>query len=146
MQPTHATSDMAWAEARVGPVRLVGAYAWKSVLNAGAPLAFGSDFPVEEVSPLLGLYAARTRQDAEGKPEGGWRPGERLSGEEALEAFTKGAAYAAFAENERGALKPGMDADFTVLSVDPVEAPAKDLLTAKVLLTVVGGRPVYQRE
>jgi predicted amidohydrolase YtcJ len=145
MQPTHATSDMGWVEARVGPRRLLGAYAWKSVLQVGAPLAFGSDFPVEDPSPLLGLYAARTRQDADGKPAQGWRPGERVTGEEALRAFTTGAAYAAFAEDARGRLSPGMDADFTVLSVDPVEAPAKELLTAKVLLTVVGGRPVYQR-
>ncbi|MHB8873771.1 MAG: amidohydrolase [Myxococcaceae bacterium] len=143
MQPTHATSDMSWAEARLGPDRLQGAYAWKSVLDSGAALAFGSDFPVEEVSPLLGLYAARTRQDAQGLPEGGWRPAERLTGEQALKAFTTGAAYAAFAEGERGVLRPGMDADFTVLSADPVDAPAKELLGAKVLLTVVAGRPVF---
>ncbi len=142
MQPTHATSDMPWAEARVGKERLKGAYAWKSFLKAGAHLAFGSDFPVEDPRPLLGLYAARTRQDADGKPEGGWLPEERLSGEEALAAFTTGAAYAAFAENERGRLSPGMAADFVALSTDPVSDDPKQLLTAKVLLTVVAGQQV----
>ncbi len=144
MQPTHATSDMPWAVERLGPGRLAGAYAWKSLLDAGAPLAFGSDFPVEDVSPLLGLYAARTRQDVSGKPEGGWRAGEKLSGEDALRGFTTGAAFAAFEESELGTLKPGMDADFTVLSVDPVEVPPTELLSAKVLMTVVGGRVVFR--
>jgi hypothetical protein len=144
MQPTHATSDMPWAEARVGPERIQGAYAWRALKEAGAPLAFGSDFPVERPDVLLGLYAARTRQDAEGQPPGGWLPTQRLSGEEALEGFTVGAAHAAFAENERGRLKPGMDADFVAFSVDPVEAPAAELLDARVKLTVVAGAEVYQ--
>ncbi|MFL5351118.1 amidohydrolase [Archangium sp.] len=144
MQPTHATSDMPWAEKRVGPERIQGAYAWRKLKEAGATLAFGSDFPVERPDVLLGLYAARTRQDAEGQPASGWYPAQRLSGEEALEGFTVGAAYAAFAENERGRLKPGMDADFVVLSVDPVEAPAKELLGAQVRLTVVAGAEVYR--
>lgn len=145
LQPTHATSDMPWAEARLGKERLKGAYAWRTLLESGAKLAFGSDFPVEEPDPLLGLYAARTRQDASGKPEGGWTPEERLSGEQALEAFTAGAAYAAFAEDRLGVLKPGMEADFVALTVDPVEAPPRELLGGKVLLTVMGGREVYRR-
>jgi hypothetical protein len=143
MQPTHATSDMPWAETRVGSERIKGAYAWRKLKEAGAPLAFGSDFPVERPDVLPGLYAARTRQDAAGKPPGGWYPDQRMSGEEALEGFTVGAAHAAFAENERGRLKPGMDADFVAISVDPVEAPPPELLTAQVKLTVVAGAEVY---
>jgi hypothetical protein len=144
MQPTHATSDMPWAEARVGPERIRGAYAWQRLKAAGAPLAFGSDFPVEQAEPLLGLYAARTRQDASGQPPGGWMPDQRMSGQEALEGFTVGAAHASFGEKERGRLLPGMDADFVVLSVDPVDAPAPELLEAQVLLTVVAGQEVYR--
>ncbi|QRN96304.1 amidohydrolase [Archangium violaceum] len=144
MQPTHATSDMPWAETRVGPKRIQGAYAWRKLKESGAPLAFGSDFPVERPDPLLGLYAARTRQDAEGQPANGWYPAQRLSGEEALEGFTVGAAYAAFAENERGRLKPGQDADFVAFSVDPVDAPPAELLKAQVKLTVVAGAEVHK--
>jgi len=144
MQPTHATSDMRWAEQRVGRERIAGAYAWKSLLDAGAHLAFGSDFPVEDSNPLLGLYAARTRQDAKGYPPGGWLPEQRLDGEQALLAFTAGAAYAAFAEEARGRLRPGMDADFTALSVDPVGDPPEKLLSGKALLTVVAGRVAYR--
>ena len=144
MQPTHATSDMRWAEQRVGRERIAGAYAWKSLLDAGAHLAFGSDFPVEDANPLLGLYAARTRQDARAYPPGGWLPEQRLDGEQALLAFTAGAAYAAFAEEARGRLRPGMDADFTALSVDPVGDPPEKLLSGRALLTVVAGRVAYR--
>lgn len=143
VQPTHATSDMPWAETRVGPERIKGAYAWQRLKAAGATLALGSDFPVERPDMLAGLYAARTRQDAAGQPPGGWFPDQRLSGEEALEGFTVGNAYASFAEDLRGRLKPGMDADFVALSVDPVDAQPADLLTAQVRLTVVGGDAVY---
>src|SRR5918995_343863 len=101
---------MGWAEARLGAERLKGAYAWRSLKEAGAVLALGSDFPVERPDVLAGLYAARTRQDAAGQPAGGWLPDQRLSGEQALQGFTMGAAYAAFAETRRGQLKPGMDA------------------------------------
>jgi len=144
MQPTHATSDMPWAEQRLGPQRIAGAYAWKSLLDSGAHLAFGSDFPVEDSNPLLGLYAARTRQNAKGEPPGGWLPEQRLDGEQALRGFTTGAAYASFAEDLRGMLRPGMDADFVALSVDPVDDPPPRLLTGKALLTVVAGRVVYR--
>jgi predicted amidohydrolase YtcJ len=144
VQPTHATSDMPWAEQRVGPERIRGAYAWQRLKAAGAPLALGSDFPVERPDMLAGLYAARTRQDAAGQPPGGWLPDQRLSGEEALEGFTAGNAYASFAEKERGRLQPGMDADFVALSVDPVDAQPSDLLTGQVRLTVVAGTDVYR--
>jgi predicted amidohydrolase YtcJ len=146
IQPTHATSDMPWAEKRVGADRVQNAYAWQKLKGAGAVLALGSDFPVERPDVLAGLYAARTRQDPSGQPPGGWHPDQRLSGEEALEGFTVGAAYASFAEGQRGRLKPGMDADFVVLSVDPVDAPPQDLLTARVQLTVVAGREVFRAE
>jgi predicted amidohydrolase YtcJ len=141
MQPTHATSDMPWAEARVGRSRLVGAYAWRSFLDAHVPLAFGSDFPVEESDPRLGLFAAITRTDTTGKPPGGWLPGQRLTIDETLQAFTRGAAYAAFEESSRGELRSGQVADFTVFD-GPLDTP-EHILQRKVLLTVVGGRVVY---
>lgn len=145
MQPTHATSDMYWAEDRVGPERIAGAYAWRSFLDAGARLAFGSDFPVERVDPLLGFYAAVTRQDAEGWPEGGWQPEQRLSREETLRAFTLDAAYAAFQEDELGSLEPGKYADFVVLSRNIMTVPASEILQTEVLATYVGGEPVYEK-
>lgn len=145
-QPTHATSDLPWAEARLGPERVKGAYAWKSVLATGAHVAFGSDVPVEDANPLWGLYAARTRQDHQGHPPGGWFPEQRLTGEEALAGFTTGAAYAAFAEARRGRLKVGFDADFVVLPVDPVVDPPESLLDAKVQVTVVDGVDVYRAQ
>ncbi|SEM63870.1 hypothetical protein SAMN05444354_12034 [Stigmatella aurantiaca] len=144
VQPTHATSDMGWAEARLGRERLAGSYAWRSLKDAGACLALGSDFPIENPDVLAGLYAARTRQDAAGWPEGGWWPQERLTAEEALEGFTVGPAWASFAEGRRGRLMPGMDADFVALSVDPVEGPAAALREAKVLATVVAGAEVFR--
>ena len=143
-QPTHATSDMPWALARLGPGRLRFAYAWKSVLDTGAHVAFGSDFPVEDPNPLLGLYAARTRQDIKGLPAGGWMPEQVLTGDQALAGFTTGAAYAAFAEDRRGMLKEGFDADFVVLPVDPVSDAPSSLLSAKVQVTVVDGVDVYR--
>lgn len=143
-QPTHATSDLPWAQARLGAERVRFAYAWRSVLNSGAHVAFGSDFPIEHPNPLWGLYAARTRQDHHGQPPGGWHPDETVTGLQALEGFTTGAAWASFSEHRRGALKPGADADFVVLPVDPVAGPAIDLLEAKVQVTVVDGVDVYR--
>jgi predicted amidohydrolase YtcJ len=143
MQPTHATSDMPWAEARVGSKRILGAYAWRTVLDAGVPLAFGSDFPVERVSPLLGLYAAVTRQDAAGNPPAGWYPAQRMSLDEALAAFTRGAAYAEHAETERGSIAVGHAADLTMFS--GTLAAGADLLRESIRLTIVGGKIVYAR-
>jgi predicted amidohydrolase YtcJ len=142
MQPTHATSDMPWAEARVGHARIAGAYAWRRFLDAHVPLAFGSDFPVELSDPRLGLFAAITRTDTSGKPPGGWLPDQRLSAEEALAAFTRGAAYAAFEEAWRGELRPGQVADFTVFD-GPLDTP-EHILQRRVLMTVVAGRVVYE--
>ena len=151
MQPTHATSDMPWAEARLGKERLAGAYAWRSVLDHGAVLAFGSDFPVERPNILEGLYAAITRQDRLGQPPGGWLPQQRLSVSEALAAFTTGAAYASFNDNSRGVLKPGQDADMTVVSGQGVAefmrgagGDPRALLAAKIMLTIVGGEISYR--
>ncbi len=143
MQPTHATSDMPWAEQRIGPKRILGAYAWRTVLDAGVPLAFGSDFPVEQVNPLLGIYAAVTRQDAKGNPPGGWYPQQKMSLDEALAAFTRGAAYAEFAEAQRGTIAVGHDADLTMFA--HALAPDTSLLHETVMLTIVGGKIVYRR-
>ncbi|MBI5494922.1 MAG: amidohydrolase [Deltaproteobacteria bacterium] len=139
MQPTHATSDMPWAEKRLGRDRLRGAYAWKSLAAAGAPLALGSDAPVEGISPLWGLYAATTRMDQDGTPGGGWTPGERLSAEDALRGFTVGAAWAVAREGELGVVREGALADLTWLSVDPLTAAPAELLRARVLGRMVDG-------
>jgi predicted amidohydrolase YtcJ len=143
MQPTHATSDMPWAEDRVGPDRIRGAYAWRTFLDSGARLALGSDFPVEEVSPLLGFYAAVTRQDAAGAPEDGWYPEQRLTREEALRGFTLDAAYAAFMEDTVGSLAPGKRADFVVLSQDIMTVPDEALLDTEVVATYLDGAPIH---
>ncbi len=143
VQPTHATSDMPWAGDRLGEDRLAGAYAYKSLLDSGARLALGSDFPVEQVDPLLGFYAAVTRQDASGMPAGGWRPAERLTRMEALRGFTLDAAYAAFQEADLGSLTPGKLADFVVLSRDIMQVPDAEILDAEVVATYVGGEAVY---
>jgi len=146
MQPTHATSDMGWAEQRVGPARIVGGYAWRQFRDAGVRLALGSDFPVEQIDPLLGLYAAISRQDAAGQPVGGWYPAERLNGFEALRGFTLDAAYAGFAETDLGSLSVGKRADFVLLSADPVSSEPDALLRTRVMATYVDGRAVYRRE
>ncbi|HYC92667.1 MAG TPA: amidohydrolase [Thermoanaerobaculia bacterium] len=143
MQPTHATSDMYWAEARLGPQRVKGAYAWRTILDARGRLALGSDFPVEEVNPFHGIYAAVTRQDQEGKPAGGWYPSQRLTLAEAIRGFTLDAAYAAFEEKSRGTIEVGKLADFTVVEGNLYEMPATDLYKAKVRYTIVGGEVVY---
>ncbi|HET8648145.1 MAG TPA: amidohydrolase, partial [Vicinamibacteria bacterium] len=116
MQPTHCTSDMYWAEERLGPERAKGAYLWQTFLKQGVPVAGGSDAPVEDIAVIPGLYAAITRQDAKGWPAGGWHPEERVSPLEALRMFSRDAAYAAFEEEERGTIAVGKRADFTVLS------------------------------
>jgi hypothetical protein len=145
MQPTHCTSDMRWAEDRVGKERVKGCYAWRSLLDAGARLAGGSDFPVESENPLLGFIAAVTRQDAEGKPPGGWHPDQRLTREEALRLFTLDAAYAGFEEGVRGSLRPGKYADFVILSGDLLKVPDAELAKLRVARTVIAGETVYSR-
>ncbi len=143
MQPTHATSDMPWAEARLGPERIKGAYAWRSVLSAGGLIVAGSDFPVEEVSPMFGLYAAVTRQDPKGSPAGGWYPAQRMTLDEAIFAFTAAPAVAGFVDEHRGRLVPGFVADVTVF--ERALAPDASLLDTGVTMTVVGGEIVFER-
>lgn len=145
MQPVHQTSDRTMAEARVGPARLAGAYAWKSMLTNKARLAFGSDYPVESPNPFAGWATAFTRQDAEGQPFGGWRPEEAVSREQAWRAFTIDAAYAGFGEKLFGRLAPGMRADFIVVDRDPLLASPTELRGTVVLETWVGGERVFRR-
>lgn len=144
MQPVHQTSDRVMAEARLGPARLAGAYAWASMLKNGSHLAFGSDVPVESANPFPGLAAAITREDAAGQPFGGWQPQERVSREAALAAFSTGAAYAAQAEDKIGRLAPGLHADFILVDVDPLLSTPAELRNAKVLETFVDGQRVYR--
>jgi len=146
MQPVHATSDRLMAEARLGPDRLAGAYAWQSMLKMGAKLAFGSDVPVEDPNPFVGIAAAMTREDAKGEPFGGWLPQEKVSREQALAGFTIGGAYAGFAEDRIGSLMPGMRADFILIDTDPLLATPAEIRAITVRETWVGGRPVYSRK
>lgn len=145
MQPTHQTGDRTMAEARLGPARLAGAYAWKSVLANGGKLAFGSDFPVEKPDPWDGWAAAFTRQDAQGQPPGGWRPEEAVSREQAWWAFTGGAAYAGMAEQKFGNLAPGQKADFIIVDRDPLTADPTTLRAIRVEQTWIGGEKAYDR-
>ena len=144
MQPTHATSDMPWVPARIGPARLPGAYAWRRFLAAAVPLALGSDFPVEEPAPSLGLHAAVTRQDAEARPPGGWLPDQRLTLPEAVAGFTVGAAFAARQEAWCGRLARGMAADLTCFRDDLRVTPLAALREASVRATVIAGRIVWE--
>ncbi|MEQ1725006.1 MAG: amidohydrolase family protein [Sphingopyxis sp.] len=145
MQPVHQTSDRLMAEARLGPNRLGGAYAWASISATGARIAFGSDFPVESPDPFAGIVAAFTRADAGGEPFGGWRPEEAVSRIAALDGFTRSAAYAGFAEDRIGTLMPGMRADFILLDTDPTLASPSHIRAARVNETWVGGRAVWVR-
>ncbi len=145
MQPTHATSDMPWAEDRVGPERILGGYAWRKVLEAGGRLALGSDFPVESADPRLGLYSSVARQDLEGNPAGGWYPGERLTPAEALRGFTLDAAYSLFLDDEIGSLDVGKRADLVVFARDPLAAPAAEIPGIPIDLTLLDGEIVFER-
>ncbi len=144
MQPSHSSDDMRWADARLGPGRVDGAYAWRWFLDAGLHVPFGSDFPVEVVDPRWGLYAAVTRQDRDGLPEGGWHPEQRMTLEEALHAFTAEPAFASFAEDRLGALKPGLRADVTVFDRDLFQTPPAEILKAKIQYTVIDGEVLYE--
>ncbi len=145
MQPTHCTSDMRWAEARIGPDRAAGAYAWAKLRRTGVPIPGGSDFPVESPNPFLGIYAAVTRQNPAGQPPGGWHSEERMTREEALRSFTCDAAYAAFEENRKGSLRPGLLADFTVLDRDILTCDPAEIPATRVLQTVVGGETSFRQ-
>ena len=144
MQATHQTSDMRWAEDRVGPQRIRGAYAWRSLLNTGVIIPNGTDFPVEEVNPLLTFHAAVTRQDPTNWPAGGWYPEQKMTREEALQSMTIWAAYAGFQESMLGSLTPGKYADFVVLDKDIMRVPDTEILSARVISTWIGGKRVYE--
>ncbi|MDP9200598.1 MAG: amidohydrolase [Gemmatimonadota bacterium] len=144
MQATHQTSDMRWAEARVGPQRIRGAYAWRSLLNTGVVIPNGTDFPVEEVNPLLTFHAAVTRQDPTNWPAGGWYPEQKMTREEALQSMTIWPAFAAFQESVLGSLTPGKYADFVVLDRDIMRIPDTEILGTRVVSTWIGGKRVYQ--
>jgi len=143
MQPYHAIDDGRWAEKRVGHERAKWSYAWRTMLDAGAPLAFGSDWPVAPLSPILGIYSAVTRATLDGKNPKGWFPEQRLTVEEALRSYTQGSAYAAFQENEKGSIAPGKLGDVVVLSDDLFSIPPAQIKDTQVVMTIVGGRIVY---
>jgi predicted amidohydrolase YtcJ len=146
MQSTHATSDMPWVPTRIGAERTQeGAYVWQRLIRSGVVLANGSDFPVEEPNPMLGFYAAITRQDPSGHPAEGWMPDERLTRDEMLKSFTWNAAYAAHAEKDLGSLEVGKLADMVLLDKNVMTIPPKEILTTHPVLTIIGGEVVYQR-
>jgi predicted amidohydrolase YtcJ len=142
MQPSHVLTDMHWAEARLGSKRAEHSYAWAEFLKRGVTLAFGTDFPVEPISPFRGLYAATTRTSESGKQQ--YYPDQKISMDQAIAAYTTGSAFAEFAEKEKGLMIPGMLADFVVLDRDVTAVVPQKLLQTKVLRTVVGGKTVYE--
>ncbi|WDI30220.1 amidohydrolase [Hyphococcus flavus] len=146
MQPSHAIGDLFFAPDRLGPDRLDGAYAWRSLIDAGAVIAAGSDAPVERGDPLIEFYAAVARRGLDGTQTEDWRPSQAVSREEALKMFTLWPAYASFQENELGAIEPGKRADFTVFSKDIMTVPEDEILSAKPVMTVVDGEIVFKAE
>jgi hypothetical protein len=145
MQPYHVIDDGRWAEAIIGPRRAAGTYAFQSLIDTGAHVAFGSDWFVAPPTPLDGLYAAVTRRTLDGARPGGWVPGQRIALEAALRAYTAEAAYASFEEQLKGTLSPGKLADLVVLDRDLFASPPEEIRSARVRVTVVGGRVVYER-
>jgi len=142
MQPSHLLTDMNWAEAYLGPKRAEHSYAWAEFLRRGVVLAFGSDYPIEPVTPFRGLYAALTRMSEDGRKS--YYPAQKLNIEQAMAAYTTGAAFAEFAEKQKGKLEAGMLADFVVLDQDITAVPPPKILETKVLRTIVGGTTVYE--
>ena len=140
MQPNHLLTDMNWAEQRLGPQRAAYSYAWKAFLDAGVPLAFGTDYPVEPITPFRGLYAAVTRKNESGTKE--YFPANKLNRGQALYAYTQGSAYAEFAENRKGKLVPGYEADFILVDRDLYKVAAPEILTTTVKETFVNGKEV----
>jgi hypothetical protein len=145
IQPSHCIDDMHWAEKRIGRERCRQAYNFRSFTSRGIPVAFGTDWFVEPLDPRLGLYAALTREFAEGGPKGGWFPEEKLSLEDAIDLYTRGSAYAEFAEGDKGTLTPGKLADLVVFEKDLFKVPPREILGTPVDLTIVGGRVVFER-
>ncbi len=146
MQPVHATSDMYWAEARVGKSTIKGAYAWKSLISNGSIIPGGSDAPNDALNPLWGFYAASTRSDRNGYPQEGWYREEKMTREEAARCFTEWAAYGAFEEHYKGTIEAGKWADFTILSKDIMEIPAQEILSTDVIMTIVNGKVIYKKQ
>ncbi|MGH8168796.1 MAG: amidohydrolase, partial [Woeseiaceae bacterium] len=148
MEPPHAMEDKTWAEARLGPERILGAYAWRSLRQAGASLTFNSDNPGSDHDIFYGLHSAIARQDKAHEPEGGWFAEQALNADETLRAYTSWSAYASFREDQTGVLEPGRWADITVMDIDPFlladESPA-ELLNGRILMTIVGGNVAYER-
>src|SRR5215470_12397882 len=146
MQPSHETTDMRWAEQRIGPERAKGAYAWATMQKYGVRLAFGTDYDVEPMSPFRGLYACVSRELPDGGPPGGWEPQEKISLADCIRAYTSGSAYGEFMDGKKGELKPGEFADFIVLSDDLTKTAPRTYKKIKVLQTVIGGRTVYMAQ
>ncbi|MDZ7386694.1 MAG: amidohydrolase [candidate division KSB1 bacterium] len=147
MQPTHCTSDLRWAEQRIGHERCKGAYAWRRILDVGGRICFGTDWPVEPLDPMRGLYSAVTRRNIEsGQPQEGWFPDQRLTIEEAIYLYTLGSAYGEFQEHLKGSIEPGKYADMILLSKDLLSAEPQEILTTEVVLTIVAGKIVYRKE
>ena len=146
MQPSHLLDDQRWAEARIGAERAKGAYAWRTMQDHGVRLAFGTDFPVEPIDPLRGIYECITRELPDGGPEGGWEPQEKLPIADCLRDYTAGSAYAEFEEQRKGIIAPGMLADLVVYPQDITRIAAADLLKQTVWMTIAGGRVVYEAE
>jgi predicted amidohydrolase YtcJ len=146
MQPTHCITDKRFAEKRIGMERCQGAYAWQSLLDAKASIAFGTDYPVEPISPLEGLYAAVTRKDRAGEVGDGWFPGQKLSMEKAIELYTLGSAYAEFMEDRKGMIKSGYLGDVVIFNNDLMTIPHDQIMRTKVDYTIVGGKVVYKRK
>ncbi|MFC1724067.1 amidohydrolase [candidate division KSB1 bacterium] len=146
MQPTHCITDKRFAEKRLGRERCKGAYAWRSLLDTDAKIAFGTDYGVEPLNPMEGLYAAVTRKDRMGEPGNGWFPEQKLSMEQAIELYTLSSAYAEFMEDRKGMLKNGYLADMVILNQDLTTIPHEEIMSTKVDYTIVGGKVVYQRE
>ncbi|OFW04684.1 MAG: hypothetical protein A3H96_09755 [Acidobacteria bacterium RIFCSPLOWO2_02_FULL_67_36] len=144
IQPSHCIDDMRWAEQRIGPARAALSYNFRSFVDAGARVAFGTDWFVEPLDPMLGLYAAVTRQFPDGTPPGGWHPGERISMAQAIEFYTLGSAYAEFAERRKGSITEGKLADLVILSRDLLTIAPREILTTHPVLTMVGGRVVFE--
>jgi predicted amidohydrolase YtcJ len=144
MQPYHAADDGRWAGKRVGPVRVKNSYVFRSLIDSGARLAFGSDWTVAPLDPLLGIAAAVTRRTIDGNNPGGWIPEQKISVEEALRAYTVNNGYAMFAERSRGVLRPGYKADLVLLDRDIIAGRAEEIDRATIRATIVGGRLVYE--
>ncbi|HLN19745.1 MAG TPA: amidohydrolase [Bacteroidales bacterium] len=145
MQPTHCISDKKFCEKRIGTERAAGAYAWKSLANAGAAIAFGTDYTVEPLNPMEGLYASVTRKDRMGEEGEGWFPGQKLTMEEAIRFYTLGPAYAQFMEDRKGLLKPGYLADIVITDKDLFTIPEQEIMKTKIDFTITGGRIVFER-